>query len=529
MAEEEGSEESCKCPPGAPGWITTFSDLMSLLLAFFVLLFSFSELDKAVYKEVGGSLKNAFGVQMEIMSKDPLKGINFIATEFSPGRPDPTALNEIRQETTNVLLRYLLAKNSKTGENQFEMKKVTAEEVVRKVAEIVAEEADEITTDDQAAAAIEQALEVLESVAKQLSSQAEERFEEGGLLIGDESGGGDGEEDLNAETIVQEVEDFFQIQEDVLTQLQVRDKEQEGDTLVAKMYKDAVDELAKEGDSNVEVAREVLQEFLKSAGERRQEDDAFTLTEEAIRKKLKKEIAEGILELVSDKDQEKVTLYIKEKSSFDSASAELKPEFKPVIVKIGDVISKMQGIISVSGHTDDRPIQTARFRSNWELSASRAVSVTHALLETSKILPQRFQVRGHADTIPRDTNKTKEGRAKNRRVEISVIKARLTNEALQSMREEKVDMGTASTTSLLKPRNEKQEPASQSNPTQDKSEAEGQVDAKPGDTLSVQQIENASPEDLGEFSVEYEGRPSQLGEESSSGEGTMIFKPFEIF
>ena len=70
-----------------PPWVVTFADLMSLLLAFFVLLFSFSELDKAKYKQVAGSLRDAFGVQQEIRVKDPPKGINIIAREFSPGIP----------------------------------------------------------------------------------------------------------------------------------------------------------------------------------------------------------------------------------------------------------------------------------------------------------------------------------------------------------------------------------------------------------------------------------------------------------
>ena len=59
-----------KCDEGIPAWVMTFADLMSLLLAFFVLLFSFSEMDKNVYKELAGSLKDAFGVQREIKAKE---------------------------------------------------------------------------------------------------------------------------------------------------------------------------------------------------------------------------------------------------------------------------------------------------------------------------------------------------------------------------------------------------------------------------------------------------------------------------
>ena len=85
----------------------TFADLMSLLLAFFVLLFSFSELDKEMYKQVAGSMRDAFGVQRTVKVKEPPKGVNVIASEFSPGMPRPTALNEVRQFTTDDLHQYL--------------------------------------------------------------------------------------------------------------------------------------------------------------------------------------------------------------------------------------------------------------------------------------------------------------------------------------------------------------------------------------------------------------------------------------
>ena len=84
---------------GAPAWVMTFADLMSLLMCFFVLLLSFSEMDLQKYKQVAGSMKNAFGVQREIKSMAMPKGTSVIAQEFSPGRPSPTPLNVIRQNS----------------------------------------------------------------------------------------------------------------------------------------------------------------------------------------------------------------------------------------------------------------------------------------------------------------------------------------------------------------------------------------------------------------------------------------------
>lgn len=79
------AEKGCDCPkidPGAPKWVTTFGDLMSLLLCFFVLLLSFSEMDRQKYKQVAGSMEKAFGVQRKTKVLDQPKGIKMIAKDF---------------------------------------------------------------------------------------------------------------------------------------------------------------------------------------------------------------------------------------------------------------------------------------------------------------------------------------------------------------------------------------------------------------------------------------------------------------
>ena len=84
-------------PP--PQWVMTFADLSTLLLVFFVLLLSFSEMDVAKFKQLAGSMRQAFGVQAEIEVKHIPKGTSLIAREFSPGEPKPTVINEVRQFT----------------------------------------------------------------------------------------------------------------------------------------------------------------------------------------------------------------------------------------------------------------------------------------------------------------------------------------------------------------------------------------------------------------------------------------------
>ncbi len=93
---EESSDEG-----GGGGWIMTFADLMSLLMCFFVLLLSFSEMDVLKFKRLAGSMKSAFGVQQKYRADDIPKGTSIIAQEFSPGTPRPTPLNEIWQKTTD--------------------------------------------------------------------------------------------------------------------------------------------------------------------------------------------------------------------------------------------------------------------------------------------------------------------------------------------------------------------------------------------------------------------------------------------
>jgi chemotaxis protein MotB len=102
-------ENECrKCPPeGLPAWMGTFADLMSLLMCFFVLLLSFSEMDVLKFKQIAGSMKFAFGVQNKIEVKDIPKGTSVIAMEFRPGRPEPTPINTIQQQTTDMTQEML--------------------------------------------------------------------------------------------------------------------------------------------------------------------------------------------------------------------------------------------------------------------------------------------------------------------------------------------------------------------------------------------------------------------------------------
>jgi chemotaxis protein MotB len=116
-------ENECpKCPPeGLPAWMGTFADLMALLMCFFVLLLSFSEMDVLKFKQIAGSMKFAFGVQNKIEVKDIPKGTSVIAMEFRPGRPEPTPIDTIQQKTidmTQEMLEFQAGNEDSAGGRQ---------------------------------------------------------------------------------------------------------------------------------------------------------------------------------------------------------------------------------------------------------------------------------------------------------------------------------------------------------------------------------------------------------------------------
>ncbi|MGI9233198.1 MAG: OmpA family protein, partial [Woeseiaceae bacterium] len=143
---------------------------------------------------------------------------------------------------------------------------------------------------------------------------------------------------------------------------------------------------------------------------------------ERLRLALKEELKKGDVSIQTE--GMKVIIHIMENASFDSGMADLREAFLPALQKIGDLIDNNSGEVTISGHTDNVPISNERFRSNWDLSTSRAVSVAHQLLRISEVNPDNVIVTGHADTRPRAPNDSNENRAKNRRVDIAIVRGK---------------------------------------------------------------------------------------------------------
>jgi len=108
---------------------------------------------------------------------------------------------------------------------------------------------------------------------------------------------------------------------------------------------------------------------------------------------------------------------------FASGSDRIEPEFRPVVERIAEAITQVPGQVLVTGHSDNVPIFSARFPSNWHLSEARARSVVE-LLAADAAYSERYRYEGRADTEPLADNATPEGRARNRRVDIAVITPR---------------------------------------------------------------------------------------------------------
>jgi len=377
---------------GLPGWVMTFADLMSLLMSFFVLLLSFSEMDVSKYKEMAGSMKNAFGVQREIKVKEPPKGINVIAREFSPGRPEPTIMNVIRQMTTNDKRANLdlgkerrrpvptpKAKNDANKDSSFKSHEKGANQADRAAGQKAGQRADLTKSGSPGGAAGEKSGNRAQKLAGKQLSQAE------GLSEAQKK------ELAKAKALA-------------VKRLMEKLK------LEAKIAK-----IQRSNKSTVAVVNKSLEDLVKAKVEserRKKLEHSAKLISDA----LGHEIKDGSVDV--ETAGKKIIIRVREKASFASGRAELKNAFRPILAKVTEILKGSEGKIIVAGHTDNIPISTERFRSNWELSSARAVSVVQEMMSATNIPSNRFLVQGFADTQPMVPNDTPAHRAKNRRVEI---------------------------------------------------------------------------------------------------------------
>jgi chemotaxis protein MotB len=364
MAGKKKDEED----EGAPAWVMTFADLMSLLMCFFVLLLSFSEMDRKKYKQVAGSMKMAFGVQREIPTQESPKGVTIMAKEFAPGKPQPTLERTLRQETTDDTQDYLEVLEAIDRVQE----KVFGEERGLMRGNVDAEIQDENV--------------ILGGIKIEKPSKSSSHGEGG--TKGEAKGKGPGESE---------------------------GKGRDGDGSGA----DGNGNGNGEGEGEAGMSAEAISEEAKALEEALQKalNDAQRQAD-ALRQALKDELDQELLKV--EAKEQGVLIKVRERGSFPSGQAVLNRDFLPVLEKISLALISDASDLVVGGHTDDLPISTGRFPSNWELAAGRASSVVHALISQGLVARERLEVRAFADTEPLVPNTTRANRAQNRRVEIFI-------------------------------------------------------------------------------------------------------------
>lgn len=141
---------------------------------------------------------------------------------------------------------------------------------------------------------------------------------------------------------------------------------------------------------------------------------------------LKAEIKAGKLEIKME--DRGLVVSLQQAAFFPSGDDAIDPETYKSIDKIASIFRDTSNPIRLEGHTDSQPIHTERFHNNWELSSSRAIAMLDLLSTHFKIPHERLAVVGYADTVPKVSNATPEGRAKNRRVDIVILNQRVAPE-----------------------------------------------------------------------------------------------------
>jgi len=152
-------------------------------------------------------------------------------------------------------------------------------------------------------------------------------------------------------------------------------------------------------------------------------DEAATLRT-AVEAALADELAAGYLQLVED--PRGLVVEVPEAGSFDVGRAELSADAERMMRRVAGVLAGLPNQVRVEGHTDDAPIRTVKFASNWDLSTARATRVVEFLMASGGVDPSRLSAAGYSQFKPRAANTSAAGRMRNRRVDLVILNAATT-------------------------------------------------------------------------------------------------------
>ena len=382
--EEEEEEECPKCPPaGAPAWMATFADMATLLMAFFVLILSFAEFNVPKFKQISGSLKNAFGIQRIVPVVEQPKGTTVLSLDFSPS-PAPSVTKNLTQQTTDAEQKNLDLKSeidegdsAKSNSKETLDAKDLSEEIQNNVS---SKDVKVETVNDKVLVSVnteDKTSKEISKLIKDTVDAVEKARENTGATETDVLIGG--------------------INQDI--------QKMASATIENKVLKDQVNNLEKQSSDS----KKDIQEKTKKA----------EFSEDQLRVALKQEIGKGLAEIQREKDRVVVT--VGSAGAFNSGSAKLTKQARAIMQKIATVSGKGAGQINVSGHTDDVPlIFGGQYRDNWDLAAARASSVVQELSKSGIIPSDKLRAISFGETKPIEQNDTKQGREKNRRIEIEI-------------------------------------------------------------------------------------------------------------
>ena len=392
VLDEEQEEQDCpKCPPaGAPAWMATFADMATLLMAFFVLILSFAEFNVPKFKQISGSLREAFGVQKVVPVVEQPKGTTVISLEFSPN-PTPSISTTLRQDTTELQKPEL---DLKTKEED--------------APEGSGKDKDKNSDFDGAGGEGAERLDATE-LAKQLK-KAIDTGEVTVETLGENVVINFPEEKTSAENLQTMISQALE----ALSEARQNSGASETEVLFGGIEAELL-QLASAMESTE--AQNSENSGGSSAEELEKIQNASRTTEELM-VALKEQIDQGLVAVEQREDS--VFITVGSGGAFPSGTADLTEEARRILDRIALASMSPQGQITVTGHTDNVPISNAQFRDNWDLAAGRAASVVQAIEQTGLIDGDRLSAVSKGEMAPVADNSTMSGREENRRIEIEI-------------------------------------------------------------------------------------------------------------
>ena len=382
---EETEEEECpKCPPvGAPAWMATFADMATLLMAFFVLILSFAEFNVPKFKQISGSMKNAFGVQRITPVVEPPMGTTILSLNFSPS-PSPSVTNNMTQQTTQINQPKLEQQN-KTKDDDFSEQSKSDD----------AEESSENQSAEDIVKALEDAIARGEIEVETLGEKVVVNF-------------------TPKETQEQDLPKLLSQTLDAIEKVQSAAGKSETDVVFGGLEQ----QLSKLADS-MEAMQKQQNKQDAGQGSSEQQNKRAEIAEDTLKVALKQEIGQGLVTV--DREDDRVVVTVGSGGAFASGSASLTSKAREIMNQIAEVNQEGTSRINVSGHTDNMPLVFgSQYRDNWDLAAARASSVVQELQSSGKIDGNRLQAMSFGEERPLDSNDTAQGRRKNRRIEIEI-------------------------------------------------------------------------------------------------------------